>query len=79
MRELLEVTLPMIAPETFIFFFGVLEALIGILFLFKNEWISRVTIAIMWLHMSLTLLPLFILPQIAWSAPFVPTRRTIYH
>ncbi|MCA9391151.1 MAG: hypothetical protein KC582_02765 [Candidatus Magasanikbacteria bacterium] len=77
-RELLEVTLPMIAPETFIFFFGVLEALIGILFLFKNEWISRVTIAIMWLHMSLTLLPLFILPQIAWSAPFVPTLEGQY-
>lgn len=77
-KQLLSQTLPQMSFETFILFFGLLEALIGLLFLMKNEWISRVTIAIMWLHMATTILPLFILPQIAWSAPFVPTLEGQY-
>lgn len=77
-QKLLSTTLPQMSFETFMLFFGLLEALIGILFLFRHEWISRVTIAIMWLHMATTILPLFILPQIAWSAPFVPTLEGQY-
>lgn len=77
-QQLLNKTLPQMSFGTFMLFFGLLEALIGILFLFRNEWISRVTIAIMWLHMAMTILPLFILPQIAWSAPFVPTLEGQY-
>lgn len=77
-QQLLHRTLPWMSFDTFIMLFGLLEALIGILFLIRNEWISRVTIAIMWLHMSLTVLPLFLLPQIAWSRPFVPTLEGQY-
>ena len=77
-QQLLSKTLPQMSFGTFIMLFGLLEALICILFLFRNEWISRITIAIMWLHMALTILPLFLLPQIAWYKPFVPTLEGQY-
>lgn len=77
-QRLLEQTMPWITFDTFIILFGVLEALIGLLFLIRNAWISRLTIALMWLHMATTMLPLFVLPQIAWSGPFVPTLEGQY-
>ncbi len=77
-QELLNSTMTWISFETFIVLFGLLEVLIGILFLFRDERISHITIAIMWLHMAMTMLPLLLLPQIAWSSPFVPTLEGQY-
>lgn len=74
--NLLEKTLPFLTFDQFIIGFGAFEMLIGILFLIP-QW-TRLAIALFVPHMLTTLLPLFLLPAIAWQAPFVPTLEGQY-
>ncbi|HRH30610.1 MAG TPA: hypothetical protein PK886_00895 [Candidatus Paceibacterota bacterium] len=61
---------------TFMIFFGLFEVLIGILFLFKKA--SKIAITLLAIHMVTTLMPLFLLPKIAWSGFLVPTLEGQY-
>lgn len=74
--SLLQRTMPFITFDTFIFLFGLLEVAIGILFLFPK--MTRLVIALLFLHMLTTFMPLALLPQTTWTAPFVPTLEGQY-
>lgn len=69
--ELLKKTLPFLGADQFIFWFGWLEILIGILFLFPR--LSRLVIFILVIHLITTAGPLFLLPQITWQGFLIPT------
>lgn len=73
---LLQKTLPFLTPEQFIFYFGWLEMIIGLLFLIPQ--LSRAVILILALHLITTAGPLVLLPQIAWQSWFVPTLEGQY-
>ena len=70
--ELLSNTFLQFIPEnTFMILFGLFEVAIGILALIPK--LERITFLVMGLHLVTTALPLFILPDTAWYAAFVPT------
>lgn len=70
--DLLKVTfLNFIPPEIFLAWFGAFECLVGIMALIPR--LERFTFALIGLHLCTTVLPLFLLPDITWDAPFVPT------
>lgn len=74
---LLDQTFLSVIPfDVFIVSFGVIEVCIGILFLLPK--MERIAILLLMLHMITTVLPLFILPEIAWQRPFVPTLEGQY-
>ncbi len=73
---LLRETLPFIEPTTFLVLFGLFEMLIGILFLIPG--LERVVIPILFLHMFTTIMPLFLLREMMWRGPFVPTLEAQY-
>jgi uncharacterized membrane protein YkgB len=75
-EELLKKTIPFLTANQFIFYFGCLEMLIGVLFLIPK--FSRVVIFILAIHMITTAGPLVMLPQIAWQTWFVPTLEGQY-
>lgn len=75
-KTLYEDMFPIIPFSMFIVLFGFLEALIGILFLIKGA--ERVVIPIMLFHMTTTILPLFLLPEITWTSFMVPTLEGQY-
>ena len=60
-----------VSAATFSVYFGVFEMLIGVMALFKS--LERYTFALLLFHLATTMLPLFLLPEAAWQAPFVPT------
>lgn len=69
---LLQVTfLQGIPPEMFLIFFGGFEALLGILILIPK--LERITFLVLALHLATTIMPLFMLPDVAWIKPLVPT------
>jgi uncharacterized membrane protein YkgB len=74
--SLLEHTLPGISFATFIWWFGILEVLIGIAFLIPG--LERIAIGLLIPHMGTTLLPLILLPQITWSGFLMPTLEGQY-
>lgn len=57
--------------ETFFPFLGLVEMLIGVLFLFKKT--EKIAIAILIPHMCTTFLPLIMLPDMAWNGLLTPT------
>jgi len=73
---LLERTMPFMTFGTFIVLFGLFEMLIGVLFLFPKT--ERIVFPLLAIHMLTTVLPLMLLPQVAWTAPFVPTLEGQY-
>ena len=73
---LLERTMPWIAPDAFLLGFGIVEVLIGLLFLIPH--LERLAIFALVLHLVTTIMPLFLLPQIAWSGFMVPTLEGQY-
>ncbi len=73
---LLQRTLPFITFNQFIVLFGVYEMIIGIAFLIPR--LERLAILLLIPHMIMTFMPLILLPQIAWQAPFVPTLEGQY-
>lgn len=74
--DLLERTIPVMEPNTFIFLFGIFECLIGIMFL-KRGW-ERIVVPLFAIHMFTTFGPLVILPAASWSAFGVPTLEGQY-
>jgi len=70
--SLLDVTfLGFIPTATFMVAFGTFEALLGVMALIPK--LERVTFVLLGLHMITTMFPLFLLPEITWHQPFVPT------
>ena len=60
-----------LSPDMFLIGFGWFEVLIGIMILFPR--VERFTFLFMGFHMMTTVMPLFLLTEVAWYAPFVPT------
>jgi uncharacterized membrane protein YkgB len=52
------------------------ECLIGVLFLFPK--LIRIVIPLLFLHMIIVCSPLVLVPDLAWSKPFVPTLEGQY-
>lgn len=52
------------------------ECLIGLLFLFPKA--TRVVVPLLIIHMLIVCSPLVLLPELAWSKPFVPTLEGQY-
>lgn len=74
--ELLQKTIPFLTPDQFIFWFGLFEMAIGVLFLIPK--LSRLVIFVLVIHLITTAGPLVLLPQITWQAWFVPTLEGQY-
>jgi uncharacterized membrane protein YkgB len=75
-KSLFEATVPFMTFETFFLLFGLFECLIGILFLVPKA--DRVAIPLLLIHMVTTIMPLFLLPAMAWSGFLVPTLEGQY-
>ena len=73
--DTLGIMLP-ISAETFIVLFGGFEVLIGILFIIPRA--EKVAISLLIIHMITTIMPLFLVPEMSWQAPFVPTLEGQY-
>lgn len=69
-------TMPWIAPDAFLIAFGLLEMVIGIAFLIPH--LERLAVFALVLHLVTTVMPLFILPAMAWSSFLVPTLEGQY-
>ncbi len=75
-HALFDKTIPYVSFDTFIIAFGLFEVLIGILFLIPKA--TRLAIPLLFMHMIMTMLPLFVLPHMVWTAWFVPTLEGQY-
>ncbi|MDQ5950408.1 MAG: hypothetical protein QG585_350 [Patescibacteria group bacterium] len=75
-QSLFERTIPFMGFPTFMFLFGLLECLIGVLFLIPK--LERLAFGLLLAHMATTFMPLFLLPEITWSALLVPTLEGQY-
>jgi uncharacterized membrane protein YkgB len=60
-----------LSPDLFLIGFGCFEVLIGILVLFPK--VERITFLLLGFHIITTVMPLFLLTEVTWYAPFVPT------
>lgn len=75
-QKLFEKTIPFMSFEIFLILFGVLELIIGILFLIRG--MERAAFFLLILHMITTFLPLFLLRSITWDGWFIPTMEGQY-
>lgn len=75
-ENLLRETLPFISFQTFIMFLGAWEVLIGILFIVPK--MEKIALILLIPHMITTIMPLFLLPDIAWQGFFIPTLEGQY-
>lgn len=75
-QQLFERTMPFMTFGTFIFFFGLFECLIGILFLIRGA--ERIVLPLLAVHMVTTFMPLFLLTQETWSGFMIPTLEGQY-
>ncbi len=62
--------------DTFYLLFALFEMLIGLIFLIRG-W-ERVAVALIGLHLITTVMPLFLMPELAWSGFLVPTLEGQY-
>ena len=62
--------------ESMFFILSIVECIIGILFLFPKA--IRVVLPLLIIHMILVCSPLLLLPDLVWTAPFVPTLEGQY-
>lgn len=74
--ELLEQTLPIISFEPFFIFLGVVEMLIGVLFLFPK--LTKFALPVLLIHIFTTFGPLLLMQDAAWQMPLVPTLEGQY-
>lgn len=65
------ITIPWWSMESFFPFLGIVEMIIGILFL--NKKTEKIAITILVPHMCTTFLPLVMLPDISWQGLLTPT------
>lgn len=75
-QRLFETTIPWMSFSAFIILFGLLEMLIGVLFLIKGA--ERVVIPLLLMHMITTFMPLFLLKGETWSGFLTPTLEGQY-
>lgn len=75
-EHLLQKTLPFVTFSQFIVFFGIYEMVIGIAFLIPK--LERLAIALLAVHMVTTFMPLVLLRETTWQAPFIPTLEGQY-
>ncbi|MCX6703156.1 MAG: hypothetical protein NTV02_00495 [Candidatus Zambryskibacteria bacterium] len=75
-QSLFETTMPVMPFSVFMVLFGLLEMLIGIMFLIRGA--ERAVIPVLFFHMTTTLLPLFLLQSVTWSGFLVPTLEGQY-
>ncbi len=75
-ESLLKETLPFISFKAFIMFLGAWEVLIGLLFIIPK--MEKVALILLIPHMITTIMPLFLLPDIAWQGFLVPTLEGQY-
>jgi uncharacterized membrane protein YkgB len=73
---LLDKTMPFISPESFLIVFGVIEMVIGLLFIIP--YLERLAIFALALHLVTTIMPLFLLPEFAWQGLLTPTLEGQY-
>ncbi|MEN9613725.1 MAG: hypothetical protein RLZZ347_32 [Candidatus Parcubacteria bacterium] len=73
---LLKQTLPFISFHTFIRILGAWEVLIGVLFIIPK--MEKVAMILLIPHMITTIMPLFLLPDIAWQGFLTPTLEGQY-
>lgn len=74
--DLLTQTLPFVSANHFLLILGVIEMLIGLLFILPGY--ERLAIMLLVLHMITTALPLFLLQALTWKAFMVPTLEGQY-
>lgn len=74
--SLLERTMPFISPQSFLVAFGVIEMIIGLLFIIPH--LERLAVFVLGLHLITTIMPLFILPEVTWSGFLIPTLEGQY-
>ena len=74
--SLLSKTMPFMSPGLFLILFGLFEVFIGIAFLVPG--LERLAILLLFFHLISTILPLYFLPELAWTTPFVPTLEGQY-
>lgn len=70
-QQLFTTTIHFMQFHTFYVLFALFEMIIGILFLFPKA--VRVAIPLLLIHMIMTILPLFLLPQATWQGFLIPT------
>ncbi|MES2930818.1 MAG: hypothetical protein V4665_03495 [Patescibacteria group bacterium] len=75
-ENLFEQTVPWMSFPVFILLFGIFEMIIGLLFAVKG--LERLVIPLLFLHMIMTFMPLFLLPGETWSGFLVPTLEGQY-
>jgi len=75
-ENLLTQMLPAVPFASFIIFLGIYEMLIGMTFLIRG--LERLAIALLFLHMITTFLPLIFLPEVAWQSFLTPTLEGQY-
>lgn len=75
-QSLFETTMPIMPFSLFIIIFGLFEMLIGVMFLIRGA--ERAVIPLLFLHMTTTILPLFLLTSVTWSGFLVPTMEGQY-
>ncbi len=75
-QALFEHTIPVMPFSLFIIIFGVLEMLIGVMFLLRGA--ERAVIPLLFFHMATTIMPLFLLQSVTWSGFLVPTLEGQY-
>lgn len=69
--NLLQATfLGFINPDAFVKYFGLFEAILGVMILIPK--LERITFLLLLFHLFTTVMPLYIIPSEVWSAPFVP-------
>ena len=73
---LLTKTLPGVSFDSFIVAFGVFEMLIGLVFIIPH--LQRLGIFVLGIHLIVTVLPLFLLPQMTWQGFLTPTLEGQY-
>jgi len=74
--SLLEKTLPFITFNQFIFWFGMFEVLIGVLFLLPK--MEKIALSLLAVHLVTTFMPLIVLPSVTWQGWFIPTLEGQY-
>lgn len=73
---LFQKTIPFLPFPTFYLLFSLFEMAIGIMFLIRG-W-ERLALLLLGLHLVTTVLPLVLLPHIAWQGWFIPTLEGQY-
>jgi len=74
--SLLDRTMPFMNSDAFLMYFGIFEMIIGITFLIPR--FTRIAIALLVIHMTTTVMPLFLLKSLVWHSTFVPTLEGQY-